>query len=145
MHGFVYLAGHGIDGGQVALVAVGGLVGAAVPALVLAVLGSIDRDLGAGCHRRDIRPLGLLTVRGRPVVVAASDRRTHLLRRLARVLVGQRRIGLDVLVGIVVERLAGLLVNALGPVDVVHVGLGADHCAVGPLHGVEGAVACGMR
>src|SRR5579859_5172734 len=61
MHGFLDLAGHRIDGGQVALVA----VGAAVPALVLAVLGGIDGDLGAGRHRRDIRPFGLRTVRGR--------------------------------------------------------------------------------
>src|SRR5258708_38912611 len=99
MHGFVYLAGHGIDGGQVALVAVGGLVGDAVPALVLAVLGSIDRDLGAGLHCRDMRPLGLLTVRGPPVGVATSERRTPVLRRPASVTLGRRRMGMCGLVG----------------------------------------------
>ena len=67
-----------------------------------------------------------------------------LLGCLSRVLIGLRRIDLDVLGRIVVDRLAGLLVDALGPVD-VHVGLGHDHRAVRPLHRVEEAVARGMR
>src|SRR5260370_24604090 len=45
----------------------------------------------------------------------------------------------------VVEWLAGLLMDSLGPVDLVHVRLGADHCAVHPLHGVEETVAGRVR
>src|SRR5260370_27002312 len=45
----------------------------------------------------------------------------------------------------VVEWLAGLLMDSLGPVDLVYVRLGADDSAVGPLHGVEETVAGRVR
>jgi hypothetical protein len=61
---------------------------------------------------------------------AAQDRRTDLAERLARRAIGDTGIALQVFVGVVVERAAGLLVDALGPVDVVHVGLGEEYLPV---------------
>ena len=51
------------------------------------------------------------------------------------------RIDLQILVGIIVEGLARLLVDALGPVDVLEVGLGNQRLTGGALIGVEEAVA----
>jgi len=51
---------------------------------------------------------------------------------------------LDVLRRVVVDGFAGLLVDALRPVDVIHVGLGEQRLAVGALIGIEEAVAAGM-
>src|SRR5258708_6029370 len=66
--------------------------------------------------------------------------RADLLERGARREIADTRIGLDVLAGIVVERLAGLLVDALGPVD-LRIGLRQDRLTVEAVEGVEEAVA----
>src|SRR5260370_1021462 len=66
--------------------------------------------------------------------------RAVLLERGARREIADTRIGLDVLAGIVVERLAGLLVDALGPVD-LRIGLRQDRLTVEAVEGVEEAVA----
>jgi len=66
--------------------------------------------------------------------------RADLLERGARREIADTRIGLDVLAGVVVERLAGLLVDALGPVD-LRIGLRQDRLTVEAVEGVEEAVA----
>src|SRR5258708_17699 len=66
--------------------------------------------------------------------------RADLLELGARREIADTRIGLDVLAGIVVERLAGLLVDALGPVD-LRIGLRQDRLTVEAVEGVEEAVA----
>src|SRR6266446_3908491 len=66
--------------------------------------------------------------------------RADLLERGARREIADTCIGLDVLAGIVVERLAGLLVDALGPVD-LRIGLRQDRLTIEAVEGVEEAVA----
>src|SRR5580704_19777174 len=129
VHALLDLAGHRVDGGKIAFVALLGLEGTAVPTLVLAVLRGVDRYVLAIGQRRYVDELGLGAIGGRPVVVAAGMTGAHSLGRLARILVGDAGIGLDVLRRIVVDGLAGLLVDALGPID-RHIGLRHHGAAV---------------
>src|SRR6185295_20400133 len=101
---------------EVALPALVGGGVAAVPALLLVVLFPVDRHGDTVRESRDVEELGLGTERAWPVVVAARLRRTNLLGRIARVEIADAGVGLDVLARIVVEWLAGLLIDALGPV-----------------------------
>src|SRR5262245_66276594 len=100
------LAGDRVGGGQVALPTLAGAGEAAVPASLLAVLLPVDGHGDAIRQRRDVDELGLGAERARPIVVAARLRRADLLGRLIRIEVADARIGLDVLGGIIVERLA---------------------------------------
>ncbi len=141
MDGFLDRAGDRIDGDQVALVALGRRVRAADPLLALDErLVVVEHGL-AGGHGRDVDEPRLGAVGGRPVIVAAVVRWAKLLERRARDQVADARIGLDVLAWVIVERLAGLLIEALGPIDVVHIGLGDDDLAVVAVHRIEEAVA----
>src|SRR3954452_4465261 len=128
---------------QIAFIAVGILECSAVPTCGLAVFCGVNRDLLAIAQGRDIDEIGLGAVGGWEVIVAAGMAGADLLGWLRRILIGESRIDLDVLGGIIVDRLAGFLVDAFGPVG-LHIGLGADHGAVRTLHGVEEAVAAGM-
>ena len=126
MHALLDFASHRVDSGQVAFKAFGGLAEAAVPASFPVVFLSVDRHVYAGRQGRNVEELGVGVVGRWPVIVTAGLGRAKLLERLSGVQVANPRIGLDVLAGVVVDRLAGLLVDALGPVDIVHIGLGAD-------------------
>src|SRR6266852_8396152 len=66
--------------------------------------------------------------------------RADLLERGAWREIADTRIGLGVFAWVVVERLAGLLVEALGPVD-LRIGLRQDRLTVEAVEGVEEAVA----
>src|SRR6185295_3593476 len=102
-------------------------------------------DILTGGHGRNVEELGLRAVGRRPVVVAAGAVGAKPLHRLGLRGRGGARIELHVLGWIVVDGLAGLLVDAFGPVDVVHVGFGRDDLAVVALHGVGEAVTRRMR
>src|SRR5260370_351924 len=115
-------------------------VGTAIPTSFLRVLLPINRYNHAGGQGWDIEKLGLWAVGRRPVVVAASDRRADLLERLTGNDVADVRIGLDVLGRIVIEWPAGLLIDALGPID-LHIGLGKYGLAVAAFICVEKAIA----
>ena len=67
----------------------------------------------------------VLAIGARPPVVAARMRGADLLKRLIGGEIAEPRIDLDVLARVVFEGLAGLLVDAAGPVD-GRVRLGAD-------------------
>src|SRR5215467_6269193 len=122
MHTLLDLTGQRIGGSEVALPALVGLTETAVPTAFFVVFLTVDRNGDAVRQGRNVQKLRLWTIRRRPIVIAASLGRTHPLERLARNKVADPRIGLDVFGGIVVERLASLLVDALGPVH-LHVGL----------------------
>src|SRR5262249_45441860 len=131
----------GVECSQVALKAIGGRARAAVPAPFLGVHGSIDLDVVAAGQGRHVEEPRLRTVAGWPVVIAAQDGRAYLPDRIVRSGVnGYSRIGLDVLGRVVVERLAGLLVDSLRPVDIVHVGLDAENLAVVAVHRIDETV-----
>src|SRR5882672_2571537 len=140
MHVFLDLTGGRIDGGEIALIALIGSAEPAVPASFLVVLFSIDRNAHAGRHRRYVQELRIGAVGRRPVIVAAGRRRADLLKRLSGSEVANPSISLDILGGIVIERLAGLLVDSLGPIG-LHVGLGQQGLAVAALIRIEEAVA----
>src|SRR5438105_1743209 len=110
------LPGSGVGSDQVALPAFARLRQAAVPTALRIVLLPVDADGRAVRDRRDVHQLGLAAERTRPVIVAAEERRTHLFERFVGIEVADAGIGLDLFRGIVIERLAGLLVDALGPV-----------------------------
>src|SRR5262249_44492416 len=103
------------------------------------------RDLCAGGERRNVDELGLLAVGGWPVIVAAGRGRAHLLGLRARHRRGSPGIDLDILARVVIDRLASLRIDALGPVDVLEVGLDHEGLPVAALHGVEEAVARRVR
>src|SRR6185369_4160459 len=141
MRGLLHFAGEGIDLRQLALVALWRPVAAArahVPALVLFARRELTAvgDVLTGGHRRDVEKFRSRAVGGRPEVGAAhpiwAQPRDRLVRRRSR----DARIGLHILVGIVVEWLARLLVDTLGPVDVVHIGLGEQDLSVAALERV---------
>src|SRR5262249_1157351 len=147
VHGLLDRAADGIDRHEVALVALVHLVGAAragEPALLLLRHVLVVGDVLTSGHGRNVKQLGLGAIGRGPVVVAAGTVGTDFLHRIVGGRVGETGIGLHVLARVVVERLAGLLVDALGPVDVVHIGLGADDLPVVAVHGVDEAVAGGM-
>src|SRR5262245_10885652 len=78
-------------------------------------------------------------------MVAAGGIGTHRLRRVLRRRRGGAGVQLDIRVGGVIHGLAGLLVDAGRPVDVAEIGLGQQGLPVAALHGVEVAVASGVR
>src|SRR4029077_4795862 len=84
--------------------------------------------------RWDVEELGPAAVGGRPVIVAAQPGGTQFLGA-----VGERhgllaRVDLDILVRIVVYRQSGLLIDALGPGDPIHIWLGQKSLPVGAFH-----------
>ena len=139
------LAGERVGDRKVGFEALGLLVGAAFPIAGLVAELRPAREVDAGRSSRDVDQLGLLAVGSR---ARNCCRRTGpgtsswWAVRHGR---GDAGIGLNVLARIVVERLAGLLVDALGPVDVLEIGLGQQGLPVVALHGVEEAVAGRMR
>jgi hypothetical protein len=113
-------AGERVDGGNVGFVTLDRLADAAGHAIVLLdAQRGIARELGAGGERRHVDEPGLGAVSGRPVVVAARGARAHFLGQRPRRRRSHARIGLNVLGGIVIDGLAGLLVYASRPVNVV--------------------------
>ena len=134
------LAGHGIDGLEMAARLAGGgpnpqvgQVHAEIP-----FAGLVGRGLGlvaaAESQRVGIGEPGLRVERHRLPVLAAEDRGIHHdLLAFAGVLAD---VGLD--------RTAGLHVDAGGPVD-LHIGIGRQQFAVGAVEHVEEAVAVGVH
>ena len=143
-HALLDVAGEGIGDDEIGLVALDVPELGALPVAGLGGQLRIERHLVAGRDRGDVEQLGLRAVGRRPIVVAALHRRAQLLGGVRQRLVLLAGIDLDVVVGIVIHRLAGLLVDAFGPVDVLDIGLGQQRLAVAALEGVEEAVARGM-
>ena len=107
--------------------------------------GEIGRDRGAALQRRDVDELGLLAVGGRPVIGAAGGVGTHPPRHLVVVHIGALGIELEVLAGLVLDRLAGLGIDALGPGDLIDMLGGLEELAVAAIEDVFEAVAARMR
>src|SRR5438876_404249 len=118
MDALLDLLGHRIDGSEVALPAIGDSRDAALPTSLLGVLFPVDRNARAVRQCRDIDEPGLLAVGARPVVVAAQMRWADLFKPLIGIEVSHPGIDLDVLARVVVEGLAGLLVDTAGPVHI---------------------------
>src|SRR5260370_3648196 len=139
MYVFLDLTCGRIHGSQIAFIALVGSAEPAVPASFLVVLFPIDRNAHAGRHRRYVQELGIRAVGRRPVIVATGRRRADLLEGLSGSELANPRISLDILGWIVIERLAGLLVAALGSIR-LHVGLGQKGLAVAALIRIQGAL-----
>src|SRR5262249_13073529 len=82
---------------------------------------------------------------GRPVVGAARDRRAYRAYGLVDAHIRGLGVDLDVLGGIVLERLAGLRIDARGPGHALDVLSCFEELAVEPIEDVLEAVATGMR
>src|SRR5262249_34688350 len=80
----------------------------------------------------------------RPEIGAAGDGRAHPAGEIVLIGVGGLGIDLEVLGRIVLERLAGLGIDALGPVRFLDVLRGLEELPVEPVEGVFEAVAAGM-
>src|SRR5262249_57841816 len=94
---------------------------------------------------RNVDQLGLLAVGRRPIVVAAGGVRADAAGALVGIDLRPFGIDLEVLARIILDRLAGLGVDTLGPghfLDVLH---RLDELAVATIEGVVEAVAAGMR
>src|SRR6516225_1401957 len=108
------------------------------------MLGSIHLDNMAAGQGRDVDEFGPRTVGAGPKIVAALDRRADLLERLAGREIADASIRLNIFGGVVFDRSAGLLIDALGPAD-LHIGLRADDLPIVAIHRVEMAVARRVR
>src|SRR5215469_6912574 len=104
------------------------------------MLGSIHLDIMAAGQGRDVDELSPRTVGAWPKIVAALDRRADLLERLSGREIADASIRLNVFGGVVFDRSAGFLIDALGPVD-LHIGLRADHLPIVAVQRIEMAVA----
>ena len=135
---------NGIGDDEVGLVALDIAEGRALPVTGLIGELGIERHLVARRVRGDIEQLRLRAVGRRPIIVAARHGRAQRLGGFRRRLVHLAVVGLDVLVGIVIHRLAGLLIDACGPVDAADIGLRQQRLPVAALEGVEEAVAPGV-
>src|SRR5262249_46858331 len=111
--------------------------------LAFHVRGRIGHDVGAAFVASDVHEPRLLTEGGWPEVGAAVHVRTGALHDLGATLPREREI-LHVLGGIVVDRLAGLRIDALGPGDLGGILHGFQELAVLPVERVVEAVAVGM-
>src|SRR5258705_10009452 len=140
MDGLLDLAGDRIGGDQLALKALARTKRATDPALALHARLVRIHDGLAVRQGGNVDHFCLGTVRGRPEVVAAQCRGTNLLGWFTRGKVCNPRIGLNIFGRVVIDWLAGLLVDAFGPVDVVKIRLSANDLAVVPVHCVEKAV-----
>src|SRR5260370_13550065 len=89
---------------------------AAVPAALGVMLGAVDLDRRTARQGGDVDELGPRAVRRRPVIIAAEDRRTDLLERLARRDVTDAGVGLGVLRRGGFDLPGGLLVGAAGAI-----------------------------
>ena len=115
-------------------------------ALVLEVL-LLDRlDRVAAFDRRDVEQpeLGIVGA-GLPVLAAVVRRAQAVALRLGARAMAARCVFLDVGIGIVVERPAGLGIEAGRPVQLVDILLAEDEGAVGAVERVVEAVARGMH
>src|SRR4029077_16215770 len=86
----------------------------------------------------------LLTVGRRPEIGAAMHVGAGILEHVGAALPGQREV-LHVLGRIVVDRLSGLGIDALGPGDLGGILYRLEELAVLPVDGVVEAVAVGVR
>src|SRR5262245_60269462 len=107
--------------------------------------GVVGRDGGAAFVARNVDQLGLLAVRRGPVVVAAGSIRADAAGALVGIDVRTLGIDLVVLARIVVDRLAGFGIDALGPGDFLDVLHRLDELAAAAVERVIVAVAAGMR
>src|SRR5262249_30869604 len=134
-----HLGGEGIDDRQAADDAL--LVG--VPAAAEAAAhagGRVGGDVGAALARPDIEELGLVGVGRRPGGGNAVGVRARVLDGVGDgfpIVI----IGLHILAGIVVERLAGLGIEALGPGYLLGILYRFEELAVEPVEDVVEAVA----
>src|SRR5262249_29535672 len=111
----------------------------------LHVHAGVDRDGAATFLRRNVEVAGLAAVGRRPEIGAAADGGADLARRLIDDGPGALGIGLHLFAWIVVDRLAGLLIDAFGPGDHLDVLGGFEELAVEAIEHVVEAIATGMR
>ena len=102
-------------------------------------LGAVLREAAFGADA--VGDLLDRIVGGRLVRDAAVPGRAGALHAVAAQRARLRHVVLHVELGIVFDRLAGLGIEALGPVQVVHVLAALDEAAVGAVERVEEAVA----
>src|ERR1019366_2218513 len=125
-------------------IAAGRAAGRAAGEIALHMHGQIGRDRGAAFQRRDVDQLGLLAVGGRPVIGAAGGVWADAPRHLVVVRIGRLGVELEVLGGIVFDRLAGLGIDALGPGHLIDMLGGLEELAVAAVENVFKAVAARM-
>ena len=106
--------------------------------------GRIRRDVGAAFVAGDVEEPGAGAVGVRPEIGAAMDVRAGVLDHVG-VALPVVRIGLHVLAGVVVDRLAALGIDALGPGHLGAVLHRLEELAVEAIDGVVEAVAVGMH
>src|SRR5262245_26309179 len=107
--------------------------------------GVVGRDVGVALDAWDVDQRGPAAVGSRPVVVAAGGVGAHFAGVLVVVGVRAFRVDLQVLRRIIIDRLTGLRIDALGPghlLDVLH---RLDELAAGAIERVVEAVAAGVR
>src|SRR5207249_3243421 len=122
-----------------------GLVDIAATAKLAAHMrGLVGYDIGAAFVAGDVEQLGLLAVGRRPEVGAAVDVGAGVLEHVSAALPFDRKV-LHVLARIVVDGLAGLGIDALGPGDLVGILRRFQELAVLPIQGVVEAVAVGVN
>ncbi len=116
-----------------------------VPAAELAfhVRGGVRHDVGAAFVAGDVEQPGPLAERRRPEIGAAMHVGAGVLHHVAAT-VPRQRVILDVLARIIVDRLAGLGIDALGPGDLGGILHGLEELAVLPVERVMESVAIGV-
>src|SRR5262249_25656318 len=105
--------------------------------------GQVRRDVGAALVAGDVDEPGRAAVSVRPEIGAAMYVRAGVALDVGAAL-PVVRIGLHVLAGIVVHRLAGLGIDALGPGHLGAVLRALEELAVDAIEGVVEPVAVGM-
>jgi len=136
------LAGRGIENDEAAGGA--GIVGELAAVKPSAHMGGlVTGHRRAGLELRDVEKLGLSAVGRRPEIVAARHARAEAARRAGHDFRDRIGIGLQILVGIVVERLAGFRIDPFGPRHLRYIWRGLEELAADAIEGVGEAVACG--
>src|SRR5262249_39558938 len=102
------------------------------------------RDLAAAFVGGNIKEVCLAAVGRRPEIGAAGDIRAHPPRDLVADRIGWLRIELKILGGVVFERLAGVAIDALRPVDDLDVLHRFEELTVEAIEGVLESVTAGM-
>ena len=109
------------------------------------VPGLVARDVGATFELGNVYKLGLLAVGRRPEIIAARHARAHAARLFAiEDFLDRRSVALQILGRVVVDGLAGLGVDALGPGHLRHILGRLEELPVEPVERVVEAVARGV-
>src|SRR6185312_8403841 len=107
--------------------------------------GRVGRDGDAALGFRNVEQLRLLAIGRGPEIVAARFRGADAAGRAAAVRRLRLGVGLQILRRIVIDRLSGLAVDALGPGEPPDILRRLQELAVGAVENILKAVAAGMR